>query len=146
MVKEGVHAKPYNTPQTNQMEKVHAIAQEGVPRGPEEALNFHNQGGGRPRPTLRHSVYKLLFTSSKISTKVITGQWSALVPNSFACDFQLWLSQYKHFSKFKIYVLHFLSNHPETFRICSRHDSKDIKISKYEILIRFLNQNYNYEF
>ena len=64
-----------------------------------------------------------------ILNEIIAGQSSALMYNSIACDFQSRLPTI--FWTSKPLLPHFLSNHPETLRMCSRHKNKFIRWSKF---------------
>ena len=83
-----------------------------------------------------------------ILAKVIAGQRSALMCNSivraiFNRDFQSRFSQKWPFFKLQnLSSPNFLSNYPETFKIRSRHENKDIYRSKFW----FWPLNQSYEF
>ena len=85
-----------------------------------------------------NDIFQMLFVPWKILflAEVMAGQRSTPMWNYIACVI---FNRVPWKTTFKIYLLlHFLSNHPETFRICS----KDYLETSLPMILRPLNWNY----
>ena len=113
------------------------------PGGPDIADHENRFFGGFWKGRSRSTSCFLPHRKKSIVAKVITGQRSAPAFVYFYCthEFQTWFAANHHFSNFKIYLLlQFLSNHLQTFRICSRHQNKENDRTKF--CFRPLNSSY----